>query len=82
MAITIDSHHHLWQYSADDYPWISVPLPQKHVTVWAEKAVGIAPGLRRKAPREGNPVRVASTPEVPSLAVRMSPPTRERLPQQ
>jgi hypothetical protein len=42
MAITIDSHHHLWQYSADDYPWISVPLPQKHVTVWAEKAVGIA----------------------------------------
>ena len=20
MAITIDSHHHLWQYSADDYP--------------------------------------------------------------
>jgi hypothetical protein len=68
MAITIDSHHQLWQYSAG-----SVPLPQKHVTVWAEKAAGIAPGLRRKASRERNPVGVASTPEGPAVSVLLSP---------
>src|SRR5262245_56643375 len=68
----ISAHHHKPSRNG-------VPLPQTHVTAWSEKAVGIAPGLRRKAPRRRNPVRLASSPEVPPLAVRLPHPTRERL---
>jgi len=68
MAITIDSHHHLWQYSADDYPGSVCPC-LKSMSLFGQKRLWeLPPGLRRKAPREGNPVRVASTPKSrPSL---------------
>ena len=40
----IDSHHHLWYYSAEDYDWIppGTPLAQNHLVAELEKATAAA----------------------------------------
>ena len=40
----LDTHHHLWSYNADDYPWIpaNTPLAQNHLLVELEEATSLA----------------------------------------
>ena len=40
----LDTHHHLWSYNADDYPWIpaDTPLAQNHLLVELEEATSLA----------------------------------------
>ena len=40
----LDTHHHLWSYNADDYPWIpaNTPLSQNHLLVELEEATSLA----------------------------------------
>ena len=39
----LDTHHHLWSYNADDYPWIpaNTPLAQNHLLVELEEATSL-----------------------------------------
>ena len=40
----LDTHHHLWSYNPDDYPWIpaNTPLAQNHLLVELEEATSLA----------------------------------------
>lgn len=40
----LDTHHHLWSYNTDDYPWIpaNTPLAQNHLLVELEEATSLA----------------------------------------
>ena len=38
----IDSHHHLWRYSADQYPWISDDMAVLRQDFWSAELQGIA----------------------------------------
>lgn len=40
----LDTHHHLWSYNADDYPWIpaNTPLAQNHLLVELKEATSLA----------------------------------------
>ena len=40
----LDTHHHLWSYNADDYPWLpaNTPLAQNHLLVELEEATSLA----------------------------------------
>ena len=40
----LDTHHQLWSYNADDYPWIpaNTPLAQNHLLVELEEATSLA----------------------------------------
>ena len=40
----LDTHHHLWSYNADDYPWIpaNTPLAQNHLLLELKEATSLA----------------------------------------
>lgn len=40
----LDTHHHLWSYNADDYPWIpaNTPLAQNHLLFELKEATSLA----------------------------------------
>ena len=55
----LDTHHHLWSYNADDYPWIpaNTPLAQNQLLAELEEVTSAAGVQEQSLSRPGKSLK-------------------------